>query len=138
MLTNRVGWETFEPREEILKACKATKGDKSEHGAERVWLHATTNTLPHMARLVLKFIDEGKKPGLHNKRTKSDIRLDTRDFSLASQFRLSVETLASGPLAEKLENSPHMGMAEARSLLNKELDVKTRLLVYTTPLGPCL
>ena len=46
MLTNRVGWEVFEPEDDILKACKATKGDTNQHGAERVWLNAPTNTLP--------------------------------------------------------------------------------------------
>lgn len=121
MLNERTGWKFFEPEDDILKACKATKGDVNQHGAKRLWLESTTDTLPHQARLLLDFIDSGTTTGLFNKKSQKHIKLDVSKFSLANEFRTAVEALAFGPLAEKLENSPHIGMAKARELLEQHL-----------------
>lgn len=123
MLNKKVGWHFFEPDEAILKATKTTKDSVNEHEQEAgdVWLAATTDTLPHQARMVLKFIDEGTSQGLFNKKSGRHIGLDVSSFSLANEFRAAVEALAYGPVARHLESNPHMGMAAARKYLESHL-----------------
>ena len=121
MLNNKVGWHFFEPEDAILKACSDTKVKDGHHTAGRKWLHATTDTLPHQARFILKTIEDGTTNGLLNKKTQKHIRLNTDQFSLVNTYKRALQALAHGPLADTLENSVHIGMKNAHVLLECQL-----------------
>lgn len=121
MLNEKVGWNFFEPEADILKACKETKIDTGHETVQRKWLRATPDTLPHQARLILSVIDEGNGQGLQNKKTSARIALDTTNFSLAQEFRKTVEAIAYGPISQTLEQQKDMDMNSAHALVMDSL-----------------
>lgn len=121
MLNQKVGWNFFEPEADILKACKDTKIDNGHDNAQRKWLRATPDTLPHQARLILSVIDKGNGEGLTNKKTGAKVALNTNNFALAQEFRKTVEAMAYGPISHVLEQQKDMDMNSARSLVADSL-----------------
>ena len=125
MLNQKVGWNFFEPEADILKACKDTKIDTGQQKAQRKWLRATPDTLPHQARLILSVIDTGNGQGIENKKTGARVLLNTHDFSLAQEFRKTVEAIAYGSVSHILEQNSDMDMNSARSLVMDSLKVQS-------------
>ncbi|PJB69775.1 MAG: hypothetical protein CO093_09695 [Alphaproteobacteria bacterium CG_4_9_14_3_um_filter_47_13] len=122
LMNTKTGWGFFEPEHEILVACKATKDNAGHHAtATRLWLTATTDTLPFQARLVLQMIDNDSTTGLFNRISQKHVPIEISRFSLANEFYNAVQTLAKGSFARELENNPHMGMKPARDMLEKHM-----------------
>lgn len=116
LLGVKTGWKEFTASPELETALHQTKSWSSNDPYK--WFGATTDTLPHQARLVLDLIN---KTELVHKNGQDRHFLDFSDFPLANQFRKAVEFLANGPVANHLENNPHMGMAKARDYLEKHM-----------------
>lgn len=114
MLVPIVGWKEIQPSEDILAKFKSSKSADHTNNNPMTWYGTPTDTIPHMARIVLDFLNKGE---VTNKKTGDVLKLDVSDFSLAQDFRHAVEMLAHGPVANHLENNPHMGMKAAREYL---------------------
>lgn len=110
------GWKDFTPSKHIEDALKATKDWATDNPV--VWRNATSDTLPHQARIVLSVIEKGK---LVNPRSGAEADLDFSQFPLANQYLPHLRALASGAFAEKLEKSPHMGLKDVRAQLEQHL-----------------
>ncbi len=120
-LGNVTGWHIFTPEDDILTACKATKGDTNPHGAKRIWFTATSDTIPGQARIILDHIKRGTDVGFLNKKTGETIRLDVARFPLANDLRPMVTELAYGAFGKYLEQNPHTGLREAREQLGAHM-----------------
>jgi nucleoid DNA-binding protein len=129
MLENLVGWKHIQPEQTMLDACSATKDKNKQHSATRKWFAATSDTIPHQARIVLNMIDKGeieiktKDPNTGKKvKTGQVIKVDTSQFVLAKELRPYVEALAHGKLAKALEENPQLTMNTARAYLAKHMN----------------
>ena len=112
----QTGWVDFTPSQHIVDALEATKDWHSDNAV--VWRCATTDTLPHQARTVLAQIQKGK---LVNPRTGAEAELDFSEFPLANEYLPHLKALAHGPFADMLEKNPHLGLKQARALLEQHL-----------------
>lgn len=110
------GWKDYTPDPHLVGALEATKDFHTDNAV--VWRSATSDTIPHQARIVLAQIEKGK---LVNPRTGAEADLDLSQFPLAQQYLPHLRALAGGSLADKLEKSPHMGLKTARALLDNHL-----------------
>lgn len=112
----QTGWVDFTPSQHLVDALEATKDWHSDNAV--VWRCATTDTLPQQARTVLAQIQKGK---LVNPRTGTEAELDFSEFSLANEYLAHLTALAHGPFADMLEKNPHLGLKQARQLLEQHL-----------------
>lgn len=64
---------------------------------------------------------KGNGQGLQNKKTSARIALDTTNFSLAQEFRKTVEAIAYGPISQTLEQQKDMDMNSAHALVMDSL-----------------
>jgi hypothetical protein len=110
------GWKDFTPTKHIEDSLKATKDWATDNPV--VWRHATSDTLPHQARIVLAVIEKGE---LVNPRTGAKAELDLSQFPLANKYLPHLQALARGPFADALENAPHTGLKETRARLEQHL-----------------
>ncbi len=117
LLKNIVGWNEFEPEDEILTVCKTTK-ETPANDRPRVWYESTSDTLAQQARLVSEFIS---KTHIENYRTQEQVPLDFSRFSLATVYKKHVEELAHGRFGEMLTDSQPLPLAQTRKAFENYL-----------------
>lgn len=106
-LNTAVGWKFYDPDDAFI----AVAGETPENAKNINWLQATTDTLPHQARVVLEVINKGY---LENRKTGGKALLDLDEFVLANQYLALVQELAHGAFGRMLESCPPIPLAQTR------------------------
>lgn len=112
LLKNIIGWSYFKPVDGLVDAAGLR-----EDLPKLSWLRGTARDLPRMARLVLHTIDN---PDISRSKGGTTMRLDLSELPWVTTHRAVLEQLASGPLANALENgAAGLSVAQAKALHTK-------------------
>lgn len=109
LLEHKVGWSPFDAPEILQKMYKASKPNDPNVNKPVNWFHVEAKSLPHQARVVLKFLDLADANGIISMQPKdagfAPIALDITQFPLAAQLRPVLDELAFGALGKYLESA---------------------------------
>lgn len=116
MLVPKVGWKVIEPSEDVLKKFKSTKSAEHTNEEPMTWYGSPSECLPHQARVVLDFIENGT---ITHKSGERAVEIDFSEFSLANELKPLLQEIAHGKFSEVLERSAGLepGLANSRQLL---------------------
>lgn len=111
MLHREVGWPIVTVSQQFADAVDEGPNLDKQH-----WLQATSRTLPHQARIVLRLLDDDATIIKH--KTQERYKLDFSRFSLANAvYRPLIQELAHGKFGKMLESAPAIPMRHVHDLL---------------------
>lgn len=111
MLNCDVGWPIVTVTQQFADAVDEGPNLNKQH-----WLQATSRTLPHQARIVLRLLEDDST--IVRQKTQECYKLNFSRFSLADPVhRPVIRELAHGKFGQMLESSPHVPLRHVHDFL---------------------